>query len=223
MSMIRLFAAAKRRNGKTLLSPEAAKELLRAHGRRVTDVLDGCELGVERIVSAACSVIVAGVEWFIPSYYAPGERVLCFRALSGDSLLIRGFQTTGPDILVERVGPAHNHLRSGHGSCIYTSGGTPTMYGQALRGSSGHPQGTGAPPPSANPSEHRRSHTTDTTPAAPGGDSSPIAREAECSPCTPPCRQCTHRPPACGARCWVCSWLWGCSSRPPVSSQRPEV
>ncbi len=40
MSMIRLFAAAKRRNGKTLLSPEAAKEMILANGRRVTEFME---------------------------------------------------------------------------------------------------------------------------------------------------------------------------------------
>lgn len=212
MSIIRLFAAAKRRNGKAPLSAKAVKELIRARGRSVTDFLGGYELGDERIVSETCSVIVAGIEWFIPSHYAPGERVLCFRAQSGDGLLIRALHTAGPDILAERVGPVRNHLRNGHGWCMSASGDTPTIYGQALRGSNGHPQGTDAPPPSANPSEHTRSHTSGTAPAAPGGDSNPISRGPACSPCIHPCKQCTHRPPACCCRCWGCSWL------PPVSS-----
>lgn len=66
MSMIRLFAASKRRNGKAPLSTKAVKELIRARGRSVTDFLGGYELGDERIVSATCSVTVEGVEWFIP-------------------------------------------------------------------------------------------------------------------------------------------------------------
>ncbi|MBI2278182.1 MAG: hypothetical protein HYU74_12580 [Dechloromonas sp.] len=86
MSINALLTASTRRNGKSLLTPETAAALKAAM------------MPLQRIVNQDMTISLGGKRWFIPNFFAPGQRVFVSPTQQVDRLLIEFPSGDGPSI-----------------------------------------------------------------------------------------------------------------------------